>query len=217
MKSFIAKSTWLLEHSDEYILSGWKVLSVVSVLDLIAAVLLIVARALVGDTSNAASKYSCSFVLRDKYLVPYENPAGSSGTCLEATIYLDRGNAASVAAIVLLFLSTILDGWTPVRREEHGFCECTKLNLMCGITWIIHMSGIFSIICSAVAYSENYRIWDAEACLDNPYVGGSLVADNPYGDGCSVALTATSLVRRAVVTSLYLYFVLASELVTMSS
>ena len=132
MQSFVAKSTWILEHSDDYIICGWKLLSVVGAVEFIAAVLMIVARALVGDTTNAAAKYNCEFVLFDKFLVSSVNPAGADGTCTEAVIYLNRGNAATVIAIVFLLLSVILDWWTPVRKREHGFCECNRLNVMCG-------------------------------------------------------------------------------------
>lgn len=146
MKSFVAKSTWILEHSDDYILCGWKLLSVVASTEFIAAVLLIVARAMVGDTTNAAAKYNCKFVLRDKFLVPYENPAGSDGTCSEATIYLDRGNSASVVCIIFLFISVLLDAWTPIRKREHGFCECNRLNVMCG-AWVLLSCSWVPLIC----------------------------------------------------------------------
>jgi hypothetical protein len=133
--SFVAKSTWILEHSDDYIICGWRLLSVVGAAEFIAALILIAVRAHVGETTSAAAKYNCAFVLRDKFLVPYQNPAGVEGTCTEATIYLERGNNAAIVCIVFLLLSTFLDLWTPMRKREHGFCECTRLDVMCGALW----------------------------------------------------------------------------------
>jgi hypothetical protein len=62
-----------------------------------------------------------------------------------------------------------------------------------GITWFIHLVALFACICCAVGYNENYRIWDVDACMDNPYFSGDLSAPNPYGNGCHIALLATSL------------------------
>jgi hypothetical protein len=131
-QSFVSRSTWILEHSDDYIVCGWKVLWIVAFVEFAAAVLLIAARALVGDTNSAASKYDCEFVQRDIYLVAVENPAGSDGTCRESLAYLMRGNNASIVSIISVLLSMVLDMWTPARKLEHGFCEFTRLNFMCG-------------------------------------------------------------------------------------
>ncbi len=63
------------------------------------------------------------------------------------------------------------------------------------------MIGIFSAVCAAVGYSENYRIWDPQACIENPYGGVGGLEDtltNPYGDGCNVAFLSTTLVRSCV-------------------
>ena len=130
--TFVETSTWILEHSDGYIQAGWRILSSVAAFELVAAVFFIAARALVGDTTNAATKYDCAFVLHDKFLVPYPNPLFADGTCSESSLYLDRGNDGAIVCIIAVLLSVVLDLWTPVKKEEHGLCECTRLNAACG-------------------------------------------------------------------------------------
>lgn len=211
IKSFIDKSTSILEHSDGYILTGWRILSAVGAIEIATLIILIVIRVLVGDTDHASAKYNCEFVLKDKYLVPYVNPLLDDGTCDVSQLYTFRGLSANTAAIVAAVISIILDIWTPARKDEHGFCECTRLNFMCGFTWIIHLLGILALVCCATAFAENYRIWDGAACSPLPYASGGLDDPNPYDDGCTIAFQVYILGWAATAIYLFGLFLLLCE------